>query len=167
MQCVLVAVNIRSSHNVGSFFRTCDGLGVEGLYLTGITPYPTGLTTDQRLPHIAMKAEQDIHKTALGAEKTMKWSYYQDALTVLQTLKDGGWRLCALEQAPDSIDITKYVASDKVALLVGNEVDGLPQDMLKFCDTVLEIPMSGKKESFNVSVAAAMGLFWIKNNWTR
>ncbi len=166
MNCVLVAVNVRSSHNVGSFFRTCDGLGVDGLYLTGITPYPTGLPDDVRLPHVAEKAEKDIHKTALGAEKTLTWTYHPNTMHVLEGLKEAGWELCALEQAINSTDLTMHTIRDKVALIVGNEVDGLPEDILDYCNKILEIPMQGNKESFNVSVAAGMALFWIKNNWT-
>jgi tRNA G18 (ribose-2'-O)-methylase SpoU len=162
--CVLVAVDIRSTHNVGSFFRTCDGLGVDALYLTGISPYPSGLAEDARLPHLAEKVTKDIHKTALGAETTLPWHYHPNAAHVLRTLKAEGWRLVALEQAPHSHDLTVIERPEKAALIVGNEVEGLSNDLLSLCDDIAEIPMMGKKESLNVSVAAAIGLFWLKNS---
>lgn len=166
MRCytVLVAVDVRSSHNVGSFFRTCDGLGVDAVYLTGITPYPSGQEADGRLPHIAQKVEKDIHKTALGAEKTLPWHYHTNTMHLLESLREDGWTLYALEQAPSSIQLTSVDVPEKVALIVGNEVDGLPKDVLNYVDEIVEIDMIGEKESFNVSVAAGIGLFWLRNS---
>lgn len=162
---VLVAVDVRSAHNVGSFFRTCDGLGVDHLYLTGISPHPVKTENDTRLPHIAQKAQKDIHKTALGAEVTFPHSYYDDTILLLEDLRKEGWYLCALEQDVHSHNLTEFKRrGKKVALIVGNEVDGLSKEVLERCDEILEIAMVGQKESFNVSVAAAIGLFWLINH---
>ena len=155
---VLVAVDIRSIHNVGSFFRTCDGFGA-GLVLTGITPRPND-NGDDRPPHVRTKLHRDIHKTALGAEDTVKWSYFADSGSALSSLKDSGYQLCAIEQSDDSVDIARLSElNNKVALLVGPEVTGLDSELLEKCDEIYEIPMSGSKESFNVSVAAAIALY--------
>ena len=159
---VLIAADIRSTHNVGSFFRTSDGLGVERLYLCGITPYPKQANTDSRLPYIADRAHSQIHKTALGAEETQPWEYVQSASEIIKKLQYEGWRVCALEQSPSSVNLADYQPAAKTALVVGNEVDGLPAELLRICDDTLEIAMIGQKESFNVSVAAAIGLYWLK-----
>ena len=163
MQCALVAIDVRSTHNVGSFFRTCEGLGVDQLFLTGISPYPSGRAEDRRLPHIAERANKDIHKTALGAETNLPWTYHTEASGLLKQLKKDGWLLVALEQDPKSVKIMDATLQGKVALIVGNEVDGIQKELLELCDQIVEIPMVGAKESFNVSVAAAIGLFWLKN----
>ncbi len=163
-RCILVAFDIRSTHNVGAFFRTCDGLGIEALYLTGITPHPKKESGETRLPHLITKLAKDIHKTALGAESTLPWHYYEDATSTLQALKADGWQIIALEQDNRSVPLTTLTTHNKVALVVGSEVEGLAKDVLAQCDDITEIPMYGAKESFNVSVAAAIGLFWLKNH---
>lgn len=131
--------------------------------MSGITPYPLGDPDDHRLPHIAAKIHKDIHKTALGAEETVLWKYHPSTAHIIKELKAYGWYVCALEQSPNAHDLITFQKEPKVALVVGNEVDGLSPEVLKLCDDILEIEMIGKKESFNVSVAGAMALFWLKN----
>ena len=158
-ELVLVVDNVRSTHNVGSLFRTCDGLGVNKIYLCGITPHGHEGMSEQRLPHIITKLEKDIHKTALGAQDTVRWEYYLTTKEAIKSLKKDGFTVVALEQSSMSVPITEYKLTNKTALVVGPEVTGISQDDLALCDAVLEIPMHGTKESFNVSVAAGIALF--------
>lgn len=158
---VLIAHNIRSAHNVGSLLRTADGLGVSTVYTTGYTPFPLQ-KNDSRLPHLARKINNQITKTSLGAEKTVKSEHVEDPLQLFESLRVQGYLICALEQARGSADVTKFQPSDKVALVLGREVEGLEANILSQCDKVLEIPMFGRKESFNVASAAAMALFHIR-----
>ena len=155
---VVIAHDIRSTHNVGSLLRTCEGLGVSAMYLTGYTPYPS-TTDDDRLPHIAQKLEGQIAKTALGAEKLIKWQYHEKIKTLLTSLKHEGYEIAALEQIIGAIKLPAYSPSSKLALLLGREVEGIDSSLLELCDTAIEIPMFGKKESFNVVQAAAMALY--------
>ena len=158
---ILVVDNIRSTHNVGSLLRTCDGLGVFHVYLCGITPYPRSGESDTRLPHIVERLQKDIHKTALGAEESQKWSYVQKTDEILKELKNDGWTIVALEQTNKSVPVTDYLVHTNTVLVVGTEVTGIDEPILKICDLAIDIPMKGKKESLNVSVAAAIALFWI------
>lgn len=155
---VLVVHNVRSAHNVGSLLRTADGLGVAKVYLTGYTPYPLA-PDDERLPHLARKLDAQIDKTALGAGQSVAWEHQADIATALTALRGDGYKLAALEQAPDSIALPDYQPPDKLAVVVGREVEGLEPEVLARCDFILEIPMFGSKESFNVAVAAAMALY--------
>ena len=155
---VLIAHNVRSTHNVGSLLRTAEGLGVQEVYLTGYTPYPLE-KLDPRLPHIALKLDKQIHKTALGAETMQAWTHKDDALQLLHILKTEGYTVCAIEQAKQSISLPTFTAPEKIAVVVGREVEGLEEEILRQVDYILEIPMFGKKESFNVVQAAAMGLY--------
>ena len=155
---VVIAHNIRSTHNVGSLLRTAEGLGIAKVYLTGYTPYPVK-TNDQRLPHIAQKLDGAIRKTALGAEHTISWEQAEDVLEVLAQLREEGYTICALEQTKDALDITKFSCPAKCALLLGSEVTGVSPELLHLTDKRLVIPMVGKKESFNVVQAAAMALY--------
>ena len=155
-EIIVIAHNIRSTHNVGAIFRTAEGFGISKILLTGYTPYPT-LPADTRLPHISLKLTNQIHKTALGAEAIVPFEY-SEALD-LAALKEAGYRIVALEQADRSIDITTYASPDKIALLLGEEVEGITDELLAQCDDILEIPMAGKKESFNVSVAAGIAMY--------
>lgn len=155
---VLVAHNLRSCHNVGSLLRTADGLGVDEVYLTGYTPYPMQ-KDDDRLPHIAAKIHRQIQKTALGAEETMPWEHNPDVFGVLLTLRASGHTVAALEQTAGSISLPGWTPPAAIALVVGRETEGIEMDVLAACDLALEIPMSGKKESFNVVQAAAMALY--------
>ncbi len=157
---VLIAHNLRSAHNVGSVLRTADGLGVTQVILTGYTPYPQ-TSNDVRLPHEVRKVHQQIHKTALGAEDSVKWHHQPDVLLAITTLKDQGYRIYALEQAPDAQLLPNFKPPQKIALVVGREVEGLEPEVIAACDGSLEIPMLGKKESFNVAQASAMALYHI------
>lgn len=160
---VLIAHNLRSCHNVGSLLRTAEGLGIEQILLTGYTPYPLS-EGDSRMPHIAKKLDSQIHKTALGAEKLVDWKHEEGIENVISTLKADGFVVAALEQTPNSTKLPKYSPPEKLALIVGREVEGIEQEVLKLCDIGLEIPMSGKKESFNVVQAAAMALYQLSLN---
>lgn len=159
----LVAVDIRSSHNIGSLFRTCDGFNSD-LWLVGICPKPN-FQGDNRLPHIVRKIEKDISKTALGAEKTVRWHYAHNLNECIKMLREQGYRIVALEQNTKSKNLYKFVKDDRpVAIFLGREVEGLSELELNSCDEIYEIPMLGKKESFNVSVAAGIALYQISKN---
>lgn len=151
----LVLHNIRSTHNVGSIFRTAEGFGVKKIILSGYTPYPT-FTEDGRLPHLAEKITSQIHKTALGAEHMVPFEYYEDITTWLAKNK---LPLIALEQSSRSVPISNYTPPHDIALLLGEEVHGIEPSLQQQCTDILEIPMSGQKESFNVSVATGIALY--------
>ena len=155
-QIVLIAHNIRSTHNVGSLFRTADGFGVHHIILSGYTPYPS-IEGDDRLPHIHEKLTRQIHKTALGAESLVPFSY--EPLPPLERLKHEGYRIVALEQTEGSQRLQHYSPAEKIALLIGEEVEGITADLLAACDDFIEIDMVGQKESFNVSVATGIALY--------
>ena len=155
-EIIVIAHNIRSTHNVGSIFRTCEGFGVNRILLTGYTPYPL-LKNDSRLPHISEKLTAQIHKTALGAETMVPFEYHEDP--DLSTLARDGYEIIALEQSATSVNLRNYHAPPKLALLLGEEVHGVPDALLQQCTAILEIPMFGTKESFNVSVATGIALY--------
>lgn len=152
----LVLHNIRSTHNVGSIFRTAEGFGIEKIILSGYTPHPRVTQGETRLPHIADKLDAQIHKTALGAEKLVPFSYVNDIDKWIDNF-DGS--LIALEQTPRSVKLHDFTAPDKFALILGEEVSGITDDLLEKCDLAVEIPMVGQKESFNVSVACGIALY--------
>jgi 23S rRNA (guanosine2251-2'-O)-methyltransferase len=156
---VLIAHNIRSTHNVGSLLRSSDGFGVYKVFLTGYTPYPLQTTNDPRLPHIATKLDKQITKTALGAEKSVTWEHTDSIEPVLEILRADGYTIAAIEQAPASIALNAYIRPDKLAIIVGREVEGIESEVLAKCDAIVEIPMHGDKESFNVAVAGAIALY--------
>ncbi len=145
--------NIRSTHNVGSMFRTADTLGVDKVYLSGYAPTPLD------------SPRKDMAKVALGAEKNIDWEQVSDPLGLIQKLKIKNYKIIALEQTVHSVDYkkVKIKTSDKVLFVVGNEVGGVEQEILKLCDAVAEIPIRGKKESLNVSVAFGVALFRMLN----
>ena len=155
-EIIVIAHNIRSTHNIGSIFRTCEGFGVKKIILSGYSPYPK-LQGDDRLPHLAEKLTDQIHKTALGAE-TMVVFEHRD-IPNFDQLKQHGFQIVGLEQDNRSIPLNDYKAPDKIALLIGEEVNGIPDDLRAMCDDLLEIPMQGQKESFNVSVATGIALY--------
>lgn len=159
---VVIAHDIRSTHNVGSLLRTCEGLGVQHLYFTGYTPYPALPSDDPRLPHIAQKLSKQINKTALGAETLVPWSVAEDIYACLRQLQAGGYEVAALEQTADSVPLPDFQPPQKIALLLGREVEGIAPELLAVCDLALEIPMFGHKESFNVVQAAAMTLYSLR-----
>jgi len=159
---IVIANNIRSAHNIGALFRMCDGLGVEKLFLVGISPYPA-YAEDKRLPHLSKKITNQINKTALGAENTVKWSYFDNLAEVVSNLKNMNYEVLALEQDKNSVLISKYHPNTKMALIVGNEVKGLEPSELKLADTIIELPMSGSKESHNVVTASAITAYHLLN----
>jgi 23S rRNA (guanosine2251-2'-O)-methyltransferase len=157
-QIILIAHNLRSAHNVGSLLRTAEGLGVERVILSGITPHGP-FPGDRRLPHESAKVLGMLHKTALGAETMLPWQYHHNILPVLAKLQKEGWTIAAVEQTEDARELPTYHPPHKIVLLVGREVEGVEPEVLAACDTALEIPMFGKKESYNVVQAAAMALY--------
>ncbi len=158
MDIVVIAHNIRSVHNVGAILRTADGFGISKVFLTGYSPYPAQ-ADDQRPPHVRDKLTAQLHKTALGAE-TMPTEYREQPEPLLQELRKQGYCLVALEQDKHSINLQTYRPVAKhLALLLGEEVHGITPELLKICDDIVEIPMHGHKESFNVSVAAGISMY--------
>ncbi len=140
---LLLAHNIRSLWNVGSFFRSSDAFGVDHLYLTGYTSCPP---------------RQEISKTALGAESTVAWSYHKDPLDVIKQERSQGSRILALERTEKSIPLRTWAPADRILLIVGHEITGVPDVLLSEADEVVHIPMHGTKESLNVAVAAGIAL---------
>ena len=158
---VLIAHNLRSTHNVGSLLRTAEGLGVTRVFLTGYTPYPLQ-ERDSRLPHIAHKLDKQIAKTALGAEKQVDWQHGEPIEAIVTQLRKQGFVVAALEQTSSSIKLPEYTPPKKIVIILGREVEGLEAEVLALCDLALEIPMFGAKESFNVVQAAAMALYHLR-----
>jgi len=138
---VLLLENIRSMHNVGSVFRTADAFLAEAIYLCGYTPQP---------PH------RDIHKTALGATETVVWKYVEKTVDALKFLKTAGYLILAVEQVSESVPLQQFSlkSGEKIVLIFGNEVQGVSEEVLEYCDGCIEIPQFGMKHSLNVSVAA-------------
>lgn len=163
---IVLAHNIRSTYNVGSIFRTCEGLGITELWLSGYTPYPdlafSSLSDlpDPRLPHIRQKLTDQIHKTALGAERLLSFRY--DPEIQIDRAVNAGYHIAALEQSDRSRSLPSFYPTGNIALIVGEERYGISDDVLAKCDTVLEIPMHGQKESFNVSVATGIALYQLR-----
>lgn len=148
--------DIRSVHNVGSIFRTADGAGFGKLYLCGFTPPP--------LDRFG-KIRPDFAKVALGAEKSVAWESARDIGTLIKKLKKERWKILVLEQADNAVPYYKFRQKnkrEKLALVVGNEVGGVPAEILKLADATLEIPMLGKKESLNVSVAFGIAAYRLR-----
>lgn len=145
---IIVADNVRSMHNVGSIFRTSDAFLVEKIYLCGITPTP---------PH------REIQKTALGATESVDWQYAENTLDVVNQLKKEGWTILALEQTTNSVmlDELKVEKGEKIAIVLGNEVEGVNQEVINLCHKAVEIPQFGTKHSFNVSVSCGIMLWQV------
>lgn len=146
----VVLNNIRSLHNVGSIFRTCDGVGVEKLWICGITGYPPS---------------NQIAKTALGAEDYVDWEYGEDILTVVKRLRKKGYQIVVLEQTEQSIFHQAFVPQKPLCLIVGNEVEGVQQEVANHGDCSIEIEMAGIKNSLNVAVAFGIVTYHIRNQW--
>ena len=143
---VVVLDNIRSCHNIGSVFRTSDALLVQKIYLCGITSTPP---------------DKEIRKTALGAENTVEWEYHASTLEVVTSLKEQGYTVAAIEQVENSVSLADYLptADCKLALVFGNEVKGVQQEVVDICDLAIEIPQYGTKHSFNISVSVGIVLW--------
>ena len=162
-EIILIIHDIRSTHNVGSLFRTAEGLGVEQIYCTGYTPYPA-IENDDRLPHITSKLSKQINKTALGAENSVPWTHHDSVEDLLAELKDQGYQTIALEQDERSVPLPEFKPSNKCVVLIGREVQGIEQKLLDLCESIVEIPMYGTKESFNVAQAAAIMLYTLRES---
>ncbi len=142
----VICDNIRSVYNVGSIFRTSDALGVDKIFLGGITPTPK----DKR-----------IEKTALGAEKTVLWEHLWQSWRIIAKLKKEGFAIAALEQAKGGVNLKDFKPKFPLALIAGSERKGVPDSLLKKADAIIEIPMAGNKESLNVAVALGIAAWEI------
>ena len=146
---VVLLDNVRSLHNVGSVFRTCDAMAIEKLYLGGITAKP---------PH------REIQKTAIGATESVKWEHINHAESVVLKYKTLGYKIIAVEQTDNSTYLTKYKWNDeKTMIIFGNEVDGVQQNIIDMADLCIEIPQWGTKHSLNISVSAGIILWDLKS----
>lgn len=143
---ILILDNIRSLNNIGTFFRTADAFNVEQIILCGITACP---------PH------REIQKTALGATESVEWSYKENILEVVSDLKKQGVKICSIEQAENTLLLQdmKVSPNERYAIIMGNEVDGVQQEVINRSDYVIEIPQFGTKHSLNVSVCAGVVLW--------
>ncbi|MCK0161716.1 RNA methyltransferase [Allomuricauda sp. F6463D] len=150
---IIILDNVRSLNNIGSVFRTADAFLVQKIYLCGITATP---------PH------KDIRKTALGATESVAWEYRKDTLELLTELQEDGVKILAVEQAEKAVMLNDYVINPKetVALVFGNEVKGVSQDVVSASDLILEIPQFGTKHSLNISVSTGVVVWdiWSKQN---
>jgi tRNA G18 (ribose-2'-O)-methylase SpoU len=146
----LILHDIRSVHNVGAIFRTAECVGVKKLYLTGITPTPKDRFGRDRA---------DIHKSALGAERIVEWEHNENILNIFDELKKNNVDIVAVEQSDKSLDYKKLKIEKPTAFVFGNEIKGIADDILDKTDQIVEIPILGKKESLNVSVATGVLLF--------
>lgn len=161
---IVVLHNIRSCYNVGAILRTCEGFGVEKVILSGYTPR---VGDKNLLPHLREKLDHEIHKTALGAEEMLDIYACDDIFSELKKLHEQGWQILGLENNINKklyqlgSDELKSVLSDKVVLILGEEVCGIDNALYDIIDLFVEIPMRGKKESFNVSVAAGIAMYGI------
>jgi len=148
---VALADNIRSLYNVGSIFRTSDGVMIEKLILTGFTPHPP---------------RKEIEKTALGSTRSVPWEYIKDPLEAIAALKQSGRHICCLELTDQSIPYTE-VRKEKfpLCLVIGNEITGVSNNVIDACDFSVDIPMSGTKQSFNVAVAYGIAVVELARIW--
>ena len=155
---IVILHNIRSLYNVGSIFRTADAAGVKKIYLCGYTPSPKDKFGKYRA---------QLTKVSLGAERSVKWEKINATSVLIKKLKKDGYKIFAVEQNKKSVPYYKipksYILNSKFCLVMGNEVKGLPKTILKLADKILEIPMKGKKESLNVSVAFGIVAFHFAN----
>ena len=154
----LLLDNIRSVHNVGSLFRTAETLGISKIYCIGTTPTPLDRFNNKR---------KDFAKVSLGAEDLINWEYVEDiksAQILIKKLKKEGFEIISLEQSKDSVDYKEVKVNKKSLMILGNEVEGVSTDLLKASDVIAEIPMKGKKESLNVSVASGIFLYRLLDN---
>ena len=144
----VVLDNVRSEMNVGSVFRTADAFLIERIVLCGITPQPP---------------KSEIHKTALGAELSVSWQYYATTLDAINVLKSEGYTICSIEQVHDSVALQDFVVNNeqKTAIVLGNEVKGVSQQVVDASDLCIEIPQQGTKHSLNISCCAAIVMWHV------
>lgn len=153
LDVIIVLDNVRSLSNVGSFFRTADAFRIGEIFLCGITACP---------PH------REIHKTALGAEESVKWRYFESTQEACEYLKLHNYRINAVEQIEDSIMLDDFIPENKSAYIFGNEVDGVDDEVLPYCDQAIEIPQEGTKHSLNVSVSSGIVMYHLfKSLWKK
>ena len=162
-EIILVLDNIRSTYNVGAILRTAEGFGVSKVILSGYTPR---VHDESLLPHLRDKLDHEIHKTALGAEDMLEIYSSGDIFKELEKLKKTGWQIVGLENNIENVSIYrlntlefKQKLAEKVVLILGEEVNGIDNSLYELIDLFVEIPMKGKKESFNVSVAAGIAMY--------
>lgn len=149
---ILVLHEVRSMHNVGSLFRTSDALGLEKMYLCGLTGCP---------PH------REIQKTALGATETVKWEWLEKTEDAIRILISDGFEVIALEQSEDAETLDSYNPNGKTALILGNELEGIPKCIQKLCSKTLVIEQYGSKKSLNVAVAGGIASWWLSKKLRR
>ena len=171
MEILVVLHNIRSTYNVGAILRTCDGFGVSGAVLSGYTPRVHDASL---LPHLREKLDKQIAKTALGAEDSVKIYASDDIISFLKSKKNEGWTILGLENnisdkrlLPLNSSELRTALGTKVVLLLGEEVNGIDYSLYDIIDYFAEIPMRGKKESFNVSVAAGVAMYELSFDYNR
>ena len=148
----VVLNNIRSLYNVGSIFRTADGVGLQKIWICGITGYPP---------------QSQISKTALGAEKTVLWEYRKDPIVVIKKLKKERHQIILLEQTAQSIPYETFIPKPPICLIVGNEISGISDELTTLCDKSIEINMAGLKNSLNVSVAFGIVAYHFRHCFDR
>lgn len=160
---VVVLDDVRSLHNVGSVFRTADAFRLQGICLCGITAVPDDVNTADGtvIKEASLKASQEIHKTALGAEESVSWQYFKSAEEAVEKLKNDGFIVMAIEQCHGSTMLQDFLPmpGKGYAIVLGNEVKGVHQDVVDQCDGCLEIPQFGTKHSLNVSVTAGIAIW--------
>ena len=164
MEIILVLHNIRSTYNVGAILRTAEGLGISKVICSGYTPW---FRRPGILPHLSTKLKRQIAKSALGAEEMIEVSWTEDIVVRLREMKASGWQIIGLENnlEKESVLTNNFRAtSQKIVLVLGEEVKGIPPELYPEIDLFLEIPMKGKKESFNVSVAAGIAIYALSYN---
>ena len=146
----VVLDNVRSEMNVGSVFRTADAFLIERICLCGITPQPP---------------KSEIHKTALGAENSVSWQYYPTTLAAVEQLKGEGYMICSIEQVHESVSLERFIVNkeQKIAIVLGNEVKGVSQEVVDVSDMCVEIPQHGTKHSLNISCCAAIVMWHVFN----
>lgn len=177
MKLIICLHNIRSAHNVGSILRTAEGFGIEKVVFSGYTPMP--IFPDQMvlmrkrglLPHLAEKIRKDISKTALGAESMLEIEYTEKITNRLEEFRAAQYEIVGLENNIEDNRLMNLTSSslkmkigEKVVLILGEEIDGISRELFPLIDLFLEIPMKGKKESFNVSVAAGIAMYELTRN---
>ena len=149
LDVIIVLDNVRSLSNIGSFFRTADAFRIGEIFLCGITACP---------PH------REIHKTALGAEESVKWRYFDTTEDACKYLKDNNYKINAVEQIEGSVMLNDFIPEQRSAYIFGNEVDGVDDDILQYCDTAVEIPQEGTKHSLNVSISGVIVMYHLFNS---
>jgi tRNA G18 (ribose-2'-O)-methylase SpoU len=149
LDVIIVLDNVRSLSNIGSFFRTADAFRIGEIFLCGITACP---------PH------REIHKTALGAEESVKWRYFDTTEDACKYLKDNNYKINAVEQIEGSVMLNDFVPEQRSAYIFGNEVDGVDDDILQYCDAAVEIPQEGTKHSLNVSISGGIVMYHLFNS---